>query len=57
MSQFFHENAHNKTDLKKFKEEYVRIFGEKPKEFCDDCEKRISFCECTLEKEESDVMA
>lgn len=49
MSQFFHETAHNKTDLKKFGENLESIFGQKPKEFCDDCGFRFSYCECNLD--------
>lgn len=50
MGQGFHETAHNHVDLKKFKENYVAVFGEKPKEFCDDCGFRFSYCECSLDK-------
>ena len=52
MGQFVIENAHNRTDLKKYHEEHKRIFGEKPPEFCDECGFRFSYCECNLDNEE-----
>lgn len=54
MAQYFRENAHLKTDQKKFNEEHERIFGKKESPFCDKCEKRHSYCECKMEKEDED---
>lgn len=54
MAQSFHETAHNRTDLKKFQEGITRVFGEKPKEFCDDCGFRFSYCECNLDEKKED---
>jgi hypothetical protein len=48
MAQAFPEKAHLKTDMKKFGEEHERIFGEPEKQFCDHCEKRFAFCECSI---------
>ncbi len=45
------EVASIRTDMKSYGKEHERIFGEKPKEFCDNCDKRLSFCECQTNEE------
>lgn len=44
------ENAEFNIDQKVYTEEHVRIFGEGKKQFCDTCEKRLSYCECPKEE-------
>lgn len=46
------EVASIRTDLESYGKEHDRIFGEKPKQFCDKCEKRLSLCECPKEEDE-----
>lgn len=53
MSQFFHETAHNKTDLKKYQEGLERIFGKKEDDYCA-CGYKPSFCQCTLDEKEEE---
>lgn len=57
MSQFFHETAHNKTDLAKYGEGIERIFGKKKDDYCE-CGFKPAFCECNLddEKENEDAV-
>lgn len=44
------ENAEFKIDKEKFDEGMDRIFGPPPKQFCDSCDKRLSFCDCPKEE-------
>lgn len=40
------EKAEFNIDLEKFGEGHERVFGSGPKKWCDDCEKRLTMCEC-----------
>lgn len=48
MAQSFPEKYHLNLDQKKLDEGLARVFGEKESVWCDQCEKRKSYCECGL---------
>lgn len=47
MAQSFPETAHLKVDPVKYKEGLEAIFGTPPSPWCDGCDKRHAYCECT----------
>jgi hypothetical protein len=47
----FEEKAHLNVDAKTYENNHKEIFGEQ-KKFCDNCEKRLSLCECSKDPQE-----
>lgn len=46
----FEEKAHLNIDHDKYVKNYHEIFGLPKSQFCDTCEKRFSYCECSKEE-------
>lgn len=46
MAQEFKEKSWQKIDQKKLDEGLARVYGPKDSVWCDQCEKRKSWCEC-----------